>query len=80
MPMTFGHIPPDMTLTKAERDADRAAWDALEAENKKLRAVLEVTQTIVADGALVGFLPLEGTWADRLFRNQWDISQALKTG
>lgn len=53
MPMMFGHIPPDMTLSKSEREADRAAWEALEAENKRLRARVmewqEWYEGIVAD-------------------------------
>lgn len=46
MTITFGHIKPDMRLSKAERAADRAAWDALEDENKRLRAALQK----IADG------------------------------
>jgi len=38
--MTFGHIEPDMTLSKAERNADRAAWKALDDENKRLRELV----------------------------------------
>lgn len=40
MPMTFGHIEPDMRMSKAEREAERAAWKALEDENKRLRELV----------------------------------------
>lgn len=38
--MTFGHIEPDMRLSKAEREADKAAWKALETENARLRELV----------------------------------------
>jgi hypothetical protein len=40
MPMTFGHTPPDMTLSKAERDAEKAAWKALDDEIARLRRMV----------------------------------------
>lgn len=75
---TIGHIPPDMTLSKAEIDADRSAWKALEDDVARLRSVLDATHKLIAEGAMTGFNPHNGTWADRLFKNQWNISQALK--
>mgnify|MGYP003392962660 CR=1 FL=1 len=39
--------------------------------------MLDVTHKLISEGALEGFNPLEGTWADRLFRNQGAIHDAL---
>jgi hypothetical protein len=47
-------------------------------EIDRLRAVCAQTNAIVAEGAKEGFNPLVGTWAERLFANQWDLSQAAK--
>lgn len=47
----IGHIPPDMTLSKAEIAADRAAWDALENTSKAQRAALLLALYIISDGA-----------------------------
>lgn len=65
--MRYGHIKPDMTLTKPERDADRAAWKALEAENKRLRdAALHAIQII-------------DTNLHHQREKVWDASAILKT-
>ena len=47
-------------------------------EIERLRAVLDTTHTLVTEGALVGFIPTEGTWAERLYTNQGRIHDALK--
>lgn len=39
---------------------------------------LRKTRSIVSEGAMEGFNPLTGDWAERLFANQADISAALK--
>lgn len=44
MPRTLGHIPPDMTLSRAEIDADKAAWKALEDEISSLKRSVERKQ------------------------------------
>ncbi len=49
MTRTIGHIPPDMTLSKAEIAADRAAWDELEAKNKRLIRVLDWIVRVAGD-------------------------------
>lgn len=40
MPTTIRHIEPNMRLSKAERDADKAAWNAIETENAALRTLI----------------------------------------
>jgi hypothetical protein len=47
------------------------------AEIKRLRAVLDATHKLVTEGALIGFIPTEGTWAERLYANQGQIHDAL---
>lgn len=46
-------------------------------ELEQLRSVLDATHKLVTEGALVGFIPTEGTWAERLFKNQGAIHDAL---
>lgn len=55
-----------------------ARAEAAEAETKRLRELLENTRSIVCDGALTGFNCHEGDWAIRLYRNNGDISEALR--
>lgn len=47
MPMTFGHVKPDMRLSKAEREADKAVWKELADENAKLREVMRRAAEII---------------------------------
>ena len=47
------------------------------AEIKRLRSVLDTTHKLVTEGALVGFIATEGTWAERLYANQGQIHHAL---
>ena len=44
---------------------------------KVLRGALEMVREIIVKGAVTGFQPLEGTWADELFRSQHDTHKAL---
>ena len=53
----------------AMRDAKR--------EIERLLSVIEATHKLVTEGALVGFVPTEGTWADRLYQNQARLHDAL---
>lgn len=52
---TIGHIKPDMTLSRAEIAADKAAWKALEDESAKrlerVRAWEKWYEEVVADFA-----------------------------
>lgn len=50
---------------------------ALRGEVGRLRAVLDTTHKLVTEGALIGFIPTEGTWAERLYANQGQIHDAL---
>lgn len=45
--MMIGHIKPDMTLTKAEIAADRAAWDDLERKVLMLSAAMKRAADII---------------------------------
>lgn len=47
MPMTLGHVKPDMRLSKAEREADKAVWKELADENAKLREVMRRAAEII---------------------------------
>lgn len=53
-------------------DRDRATDEAAQ-----LRKVLGATHQLITEGALVGFIPTEGTWAERLFKNQGAVHDAL---
>lgn len=46
-------------------------------EIERLRAVLDATHKLVTEGALIGFIPTEGTWAERLYANQANLHDAL---
>jgi len=59
-------------LSETRQDRQR-----LQKENKRLRAVLDATHKLVTEGALIGFIPTEGTWAERLYANQGQIYDAL---
>ena len=50
---------------------------ALVAEIELMRQALEETQNLVVQGALTGFNPKDGDWAQKLFDNQAEISAAL---
>ena len=43
----------------------------------ELEAALRATRAIVVEGALVGFNPHDGDWADRLFKNQGAITDLI---
>lgn len=45
--------------------------------NEALVKALENVQRLIAEGALTGFNPLDGNWADRLFHSQQQTSRAL---
>ncbi|TCL70599.1 hypothetical protein [Rhizobium sp. BK251] len=47
-------------------------------EVERLREAIRTTRAIVCDGALVGFNPLEGDWAERLYTNNGSLTAALK--
>lgn len=51
MARMIGHIPPDMTLSKAEIAAERAAWDALNSKIAAQREALLLALYIISDGA-----------------------------
>ena len=58
------------------------AYEAARAERAErkadaLRSVLLATHKLITEGALVGFIPTEGTWAERLFKNQGVIHDTL---
>ena len=63
--------------------ADHRYWEGRyrdeKAEVERLRAVLDATHKLVTEGALVGFIPTEGTWAERLYKNQGSIHDAIKS-
>jgi hypothetical protein len=46
-------------------------------EIEQLRSALDATHRLISEGAGVGFNPHDGTWADRLYANQWQIHQSL---
>ena len=52
-------------------------WRAAD-EIERLRSVLDATHKLVTEGALTGFTPTEGTWAERLYNNQGAVHDALK--
>lgn len=64
----------DLLTELTRRDEVEAALRAL-AEN--LAGALERANKIIAEGAMTGFQPLEGDWADRLFNSQQGTSAAL---
>ena len=57
--------------------SDYSLADDAKAEIERLRSVLDATHKLISEGAMVGFVPTEGTWADRLFKNQAQIHAAL---
>lgn len=71
-PGPWAHLTQDQTtaLIEAERAPDKKRIAELE-------QCLRATRLIVVDGALVGFNPQMGEWADRLFKNQGAISKLL---
>lgn len=52
--------------------------DALEAEIAKLREALKLVRGIIVEGALTGFNPQDGDWAERLFVSQGATHAALE--
>jgi hypothetical protein len=44
----------------------------------ELEAALVATRSIICEGAVVGFNHADGDWAERLYANNGNISQALK--
>lgn len=63
---------------EVKHDAAEARVAKLEAENVRLPEALLSTRALVAEGALVGFNYMNGTWAERIFANQGVISAALQ--
>ena len=55
----------------------RDEFKRLDAEIAHLRNVLDATHKLITEGAMTGFVPTDGTWADRLFKNQGAIHDAL---
>lgn len=49
-----------------------------EAEIKELRAALDIVRGIIVEGAMEGFNPLVGDWAERLFASQALTHAALE--
>ena len=47
-------------------------------DKEKLLNVLKDTRSIVSDAAFAGFRWDDGDWADRLFKNQSQLSKAIK--
>ena len=45
-------------------------------EIEGMRSIIVKTNEIVSEGAMEGFNPLAGTWADRLFANQHYLHKA----
>lgn len=79
MPRQLHMLTEPMTpADRAQAKSEREAWDALEARLKECEATLRVTNKIIADGALTGFNPTDGDWAERLFANQQAITKALR--
>jgi hypothetical protein len=44
--------------------------ERMQAENERLRSALTYVRSIIKDGAMTGFNPLDGDWAERLFKSQ----------
>ena len=63
---------------KAYEESEARLLVALQ-RNLTLRITLDATHKLISEGALVGFIPTEGTWAERLFKNQHNIFEALRT-
>jgi len=65
-------------------DYESASCDVANANARLIAAapdmleVLKEIRAIIADGALIGFQPLEGDWAERLYRSQAKSSAAVK--
>lgn len=49
-----------------------------EAVKAEMLAALELVRSIIVDGAAVGFNPLDGDWAERLYRSQAATAAAVK--
>lgn len=65
---------PDQTEQIAAQLVHR--WNMYE----EMMKVLVETRSLVAEGAMVGFNPHDGDWAERLFVNQGKITNALAGG
>ena len=65
---------------KLRRDAKNAHAELsrLRSDNERLREALRSVRAIITEGALEGFRPEVGDWADRLFRSQAMTSAALQ--
>jgi hypothetical protein len=74
----LGKTPTTREISQGECADLSVALGGAADEINKLRSVLDATHKLISEGALRGFVPTDGTWADRLFKNQWNISQALK--
>jgi hypothetical protein len=71
----IGRIQPDMTLSKAEIAADKAAWKTLEDENRELRRRADVADEMLADlSAEIG----TGPGLASLRRRVMDIKNELR--
>jgi hypothetical protein len=44
---------------------------------RELEEALRVTRSLVCEGAIVGFNPLDGDWCDRLYSNNGAISKLV---
>lgn len=52
-------------------------WRAAD-EIERLHSILDATHKLITEGACVGFIPTEGTWAERLFANQHNLFEARR--
>lgn len=59
-------------LTASRAEGERLAEDCARKE-----AAILLVRSIITDGAIVGFNPLDGDWADRLFASQHNTREAL---
>lgn len=65
-----------MDWKKAYDESEERLLAALQ-RNFALRTTLDATHKLITEGALVDFIPTEGTWAERLFKNQGNIHDVL---
>jgi hypothetical protein len=73
----LGYTIEEIDRLRAALSETRQDLQRLRKANKRLYAVLDATHKLVTEGATVGFIPTEGTWAERLYANQGQIHQAL---
>lgn len=78
--MTMKHTPGPEDFRSALDDAYEQWKKAERVRNAapQMLEALEKIRAIITEGALVGFQPLEGDWAERLFLSQQESAKAVE--